>query len=102
MGKLTIQRKEDAGRAILKLDGRLDTNTSLDLQEALDKEWETPHDITLDFESLSYMSSAGLRVILSTQKKATAQNTDFRLVNVSEPVLEVLDVVGFLEFIQVD
>ena len=102
MGKLAIQREKDGSTTIFRLDGRLDTNTSLDLQEALEREWENPTDIILDFEKLSYMSSAGLRVILSSQKKATAQNTSFRLIHVSEPVMEVLDVVGFLEFIQVN
>ena len=102
MGKLNIQRQKEGDAVVFKLEGRLDTNTSLELQEALEKEWETPADIVLDFEELAYMSSAGLRVVLSAQKKATAQATDFRLRKVSEPVMEVLDVVGFLEFIKVD
>lgn len=98
MGKLEIEREDAGGKTTLRLAGRVDTNTSEALGEALARAMDPPAHITLDMEAVTYLSSAGLRVLLAAQKNATANGKDLVLRCVAAPIVEVLDAVGFLEF----
>ena len=83
------------------LSGRLDTNTAPDLSETLDQSLEGVKELVLDFENLDYISSAGLRVLLSAQKKMRKQGS-MKLVNVSEVVNEIFEVTGFLTILKIE
>lgn len=61
--------------AVLKLGGHLNTNTAADLEEALEPVFERTSKVVLDFADLEYLSSAGLRVLVATQKRVTAAET---------------------------
>ena len=81
--------------AVLRLEGRLDTPSAPSAQEAFLKVASEYADITLDFANLSYVSSAGLRALLSLQKQVNRTGGDLTLTNVSAAIMEVFELTGF-------
>ena len=87
----------------ISLEGRLDTTTSPELQDELDKLLtKTKFNLILDFKNLSYVSSAGLRVLLSAQKKANDVVGTVVIRNVSDSIMEVFDMTGFSDFLNIE
>ena len=78
----------------IKLKGRLDTNTAPKLEEELKKDLPNVTNLVLDFEDLKYISSAGLRVVLSTQKIMNKQGT-MAIENVNDLIMEIFEATGF-------
>ena len=76
------------------IEGRLDTTTAPELESFLSKKYETTDSLVIDCEKLIYISSAGLRVLLSAHKRMKGA---MKLVNVSELVMEVLEMTGFAD-----
>lgn len=83
------------------LEGRLDTTTAPELEQSLKESLESTNDLTLDFSKLDYISSAGLRVLLSAHK-AMAKKGGMKVVNVNEVVNEVFDVTGFADILTIE
>ena len=81
---------------VFKLDGRLDTVTAPELENAINNEGEALRNLGLDFGGINYISSAGLRVLLGAQKKMNVQGS-MELVNVSEDVMDILEMTGFAD-----
>ncbi|MDR0987328.1 MAG: STAS domain-containing protein [Ruminococcus sp.] len=75
--------------------GRIDTVTAPDLQAALLPEFQTANTITLNLAAVNYISSAGLRVLLSAEKEARKKGGKFVITNVLPEVKEVFDMTGF-------
>ena len=92
---MTIGKKQENGKIIFSLDGRLDTVTSPQLQSALIPVFDETAYVELDFTKLAYISSAGLRVLLIGQKTAKANNALMTVSNVSEEIMEVFTMTGF-------
>ena len=87
----------------INLEGRLDTTTSPELQDELDKLLtKTKFNLILDFKDLSYVSSAGLRVLLSAQKKANDLVGNVVIRNVSDSIMEVFEMTGFSDFLNIE
>ena len=76
------------------LDGRLDTITAPELEKTLNASLDGVSALTIDFEKLTYISSAGLRVLLAAQKRMSSQGA-MKVVHVSDVVMEIFDVTGF-------
>ena len=93
---INIEREND--RVILKVDGRLDTTTAPELEKAINSEGEELKNLVLDFNGVSYISSAGLRVLLTAQKKMNAQGS-MELVGVSEAVMDIFEMTGFADIL---
>ena len=94
--------KESNGSAlVLKLEGRLDTTTAPQLESELTGSLDGVTDLTLDFEKLEYISSAGLRVLLSTQKQMNNQGK-MKLIHVCEDIMEVFDITGFADILTIE
>ena len=85
----------------IAIEGRLDTMTSPQLEEELKTSLEGITDLTFDFDKLEYISSAGLRVLLSAQKTMNKQGS-MKIVHVSEPVMDVFDVTGFVDILTIE
>ena len=85
----------------LSLAGRLDTMTAPELETEISSLLPTVPSLTLDMEKLDYISSAGLRVILKTQK-ALEKKSGLKLIHVSEAVKEVFDITGFSDFLTME
>jgi anti-anti-sigma factor len=89
------QEQQDALR-ILALRGRLDTDTSADLELAVqDLLGAGARDFLIDLGGVSYVSSAGLRVLLALAKQLEGSKGRLRLCSLSPPVLQVFEVAGF-------
>ena len=97
---LQINKTVEAGKAVFSLEGRLDTVTSPELELELKASLDGVNELTLDFEKLQYISSAGLRVLLITQKTMARQG-EMTITHVNETVQEILDVTGFADILTI-
>ena len=91
---MTIEKKTEGSKLTLNISGRLDTSTAPQLEEVITNEIANVKDLVLDFATLDYVSSAGLRVILKAQKKMNTVGT-MKIVNVNESIMEVFNITGF-------
>ena len=82
------------------LDGRLDTTTAPELEAELKDSLNGATSLTLDMEKLEYISSAGLRVLLSTQKLMNQQG-EMKVVHVGEAIMEIFEVTGFSDILTI-
>ena len=98
---LNIIKKIENTSAVFALEGRLDTVTAPELEAALKEVLNGLTELTLDFEKLEYISSAGLRVLLSAQKTMTKQGV-MRVTNVNETIMEIFEVTGFIDIITIE
>lgn len=98
---MTIQRTRENNTEIFTLEGRLDTTTSPQLHEALLPAIDGSADVLLDFSKLVYVSSAGLRVLLTAQKESARQGVEMTLRGVSAQIMEVFDMTGFSDILTI-
>ena len=81
---------------VIKIEGSLDTQTSTEAQQELDRiVADGARKLLIDFAELAYISSAGLRVLLATAKKLSADQGEMRMCNMNDVVNEVFEVSGF-------
>ncbi|MEG0877024.1 MAG: STAS domain-containing protein [Oscillospiraceae bacterium] len=92
---MTIKTIQEGDSAVLAIEGRIDTNTSPQLQEEILKVFKVSKSVTLDFDKVPYISSAGLRALLIGQKTAASKGATMELVHVSAAVFSILESVGF-------
>ena len=98
---MTIDKKVNASAAVFSIAGMLDTETAPELEAILDSELAGIQDLTLDFQALEYVSSAGLRVILKAQKLMNAAGK-MRIVHVNDSVMEVFEITGFTSILTIE
>ena len=97
---MTIEIKKYAEEIIIEIAGRLDTSTAPDLDKTINEDIADTDNLVLDFKMLEYISSAGLRVLLSAQKKMQKLGT-MKLTNVCENVMEVFEMTGFSDILAI-
>lgn len=85
----------------IKVEGRLDTTTAPELEKELNSCLDGIEKLTMDFSELAYISSAGLRVLLSAQKKMNKQGS-MVIKNVNDIVMEIFDVTGFVDILTIE
>ena len=85
----------------IALEGRLDTTTAPELEKELNDCVDTITELTLDFGKLDYISSAGLRVLLSAHKTMSKKG-GMKITHVNEIVAEVFDVTGFADILTIE
>ena len=98
---MKITRKQDGTNLEIALTGRLDTMTAPELEKELNASLDAADTLTLDFADLAYISSAGLRVLLSAHKTMIKKG-GMRITNVNELVREVFDVTGFADILTIE
>ena len=98
---MTIEIKRNTDVIILELIGRLDTTTAPALDKTINENLNNIKNLILDFRGLEYISSAGLRVLLSTQKKMQQIGT-MKVINVAEEVFEVFEITGFADIFVIE
>ena len=98
---LNITKNTENTALTLGLEGRLDTATAPQLEGALKDSLDGVTALTLDLEKLEYISSAGLRVLLSAQKRMNRQG-EMKLTHVSETVMEIFEVTGFSDILTIE
>ena len=98
---MNITKNIDGKKVTLALQGRLDTTTAPELENALDECISAADELIFDFGGLEYISSAGLRVILKAQK-AMNQKGNMKLINVNEDIMEIFDITGFVDILTIE
>lgn len=98
---LNINKNLDGDKLVVTLEGRLDTTTSPQLEEELRASMDGIKDLTFDFKDLAYISSAGLRVLLSAQKIMNKQGS-MKICNVNADIMEIFDVTGFVDILDIE
>ncbi len=81
------------------LDGRLDTITAPELDDFLSSNLNGINELTINCEKLEYVSSAGLRVLLAVHKKMKGA---LKLISVQEAVMEVFEITGFADILEIE
>ena len=98
---LNITKKQEGTALTVALEGRLDTNTAPVFQTEVEPLLSDIDALTLDFEALDYISSAGLRVLLTFEQELEEQGKTMRLCHVNDIIRDVFDVTGFLEILTI-
>ena len=98
---MTIQKTQNGTDLAIALEGRLDTMTAPELEAELKQSLDAVQTLTLDFSKLDYISSAGLRVLLSAHK-TMAPKGGMKVTNVNEIVREVFEVTGFADILTIE
>ena len=98
---MTIEIKRNADETIIEVAGRLDTITAPTLDKTINEDIKDTNNLVLDLSGLEYISSAGLRVLLSAQKKMQ-QKGSMKVKNVCEDVMEVFEMTGFADILVIE
>lgn len=98
---MTIEKVLEGKTLTIFLTGRLDTTTAPQLETDLKKDLDGVEELIMDFEKLEYLSSAGLRVLLSAQKTMNRQGK-MVICHVNETIQEIFEVTGFAEILTVN
>ena len=98
---MTLEIKRNAEETIVKLVGRLDTITAPALDKTINEDIADAKNLILDLKELEYISSAGLRVLLSAQKKYGKLGY-LKVINVCEEILSVFEMTGFADILTIE
>lgn len=98
---MEIKKQQNGTALMMAVIGRLDTTTAPQLEEAVNASVEGITELVFDFEKVEYISSAGLRVILMTQKIMNKQGS-LKIVHVSDEVMEVFEITGFSDILTIE
>ncbi len=98
---LNITKNLDDTKLTVQLEGRLDTTTAPQLEESMKESINGVTELIMDFERLEYISSAGLRVLLSCQKIMSKQGS-MKVVHVSDLIKEIFEVTGFIDILTIE
>lgn len=98
---LTINKSFADTKLTVALEGRLDTTTAPELEQSLQESISDASELVMDFEKLEYISSAGLRVLLSAQKIMNRQG-NMKVIHVNETIMEILEVTGFVDILTIE
>lgn len=96
---MTIKQQTSGSNATVAPEGRIDTVTAPDLEAVLAKMPEGVTALTLDFQGVDYISSAGLRVLLTAQKRLSGVGGTMVVANIRDVVREVFDITGFSDIL---
>ena len=98
---MTIEIKRNAEETIIEVAGRLDTITAPALDKAINDDIDGTKNLVLDLKNLEYISSAGLRVLLSAQKKMQRIGS-MKVKNVGDSIMEVFEITGFADILEIE
>ncbi len=94
--------KNRSGNALtVKVSGRIDSVTSTELEDSLQGELDDVTDLTFDFSELEYISSAGLRILLFSQRRMNKQGK-MKVTGINDTVREIFEVTGFLGILTIE
>lgn len=99
---MVIDKKSEGSKLEVAVSGRMDTTTAPQLENELKNSLGDVSELVLDFSGLDYISSAGLRVLLSAQKRMNMQGGTMRVKGANEIVKEIFDVTGFSDILTIE
>ena len=98
---MNITKNKEGSELTVALEGRLDTTTAPSLEEELRPELDEITGLVFDFKDLAYISSAGLRVLLSTHKVMSKKN-GMKIVGANDEIKEIFEVTGFMDILNIE
>ena len=98
---LNIEKKTNGTELSVVLTGRLDTTTAPELESVIKSSLDDVTTLNIDMEALEYISSAGLRVLLSAQKLMNRQG-EMKVIHANESVTEIFEVTGFSDILNIE
>jgi len=98
---LNIRKKQEDGTLTVTLEGAVDTHTAPVLLSEVEPMLDSLTALTLDFEKVDYISSAGLRVLLTFEQILEEQEKSMELIHVSEIIRDVFEVMGFTDIMNI-
>ena len=98
---MTINKNLDGTTLTVAVSGRLDTNTAPELEEELMTSLPGIKSLILDFEGLDYISSAGLRILLSVHKQMVKLD-GMKVIHVNQTIQDILDITGFTDILTIE
>lgn len=98
---MTIEKKKNGTALTLAVKGRLETITAPELEAVVKNELGGVTELVFDFTELEYVSSAGLRVLLTAQK-IMAKQGEMKVIHVNEIVSEIFDITGFSDILTIE
>ena len=99
---MTINNQLEGTTLTMAIEGRIDTQTAPELQKAVDASIGDVKDLILDFSKVLYVSSAGLRVILTAQNAMDQKNGSMVIRNAAKNIVDVFKVTGFDTFLNLE
>lgn len=100
---MKITKQQNDKTLVFMVEGRVDTMTAPELNTAVsDINFDEVDTVVLDGEKLEFVSSAGLRVIVSLYKNVTANNKSLKLININDMVLDVLTMTGMSGYLDIE
>ncbi len=94
--------EKQGSRLTVKPEGRLDTATSPILESEMQPYLDTVQDVVMDFTKVEYISSGGLRLMLTTDQQLESRGGSLKIIHVNENILEIFSLVGFTDIITVE
>jgi anti-sigma B factor antagonist len=98
---MNIEIKRNSEEIIMEVVGRLDTTTAPTLEKTINENINDIKNLVLDFKELKYISSAGLRVLLSAQKKMKNIGS-MKVINVCVEIMEIFEMTGFADILSIE
>lgn len=86
----------------MAVDGRIDTISAIELEEEINTEMGNFDSLIMDLGNLEYISSAGLRILIATQKKLKSEDIPFVIRNVNDAVKEIFKMSGFIKILNIE
>ena len=98
---MTIRIEKQANNLLLAPEGRVDTMTAPELEKTIKENLDGVTSLIIDFADMEYISSAGLRVLLSAQKAMNAKG-EMKVCHVNETIMEIFEVTGFSDILTIE
>ena len=99
---MDIQKNYNEKELTIEIGDRVDTVTAPDLENEINDEMGNFNSLILDFTNLEYISSAGLRVLVSTQKKLKSEDIPMTIKNVNDTINEIFKMSGFDKILKIE
>ena len=99
---MTVNKNLEDGKLTVSIEGRIDTQTAPELEAELRNSLEGTKELVLDFTEVSYISSAGLRTIVTAQNWMDNANGSMKITGVSKNILNIFKVTGFDSFLNIE
>ena len=99
---MTINKIQNADKLTIEVGGRLDTVTAPELESEVKSSLDGVAELTFDFKDLEYISSAGLRVLLTAQKKINDNGGKMIVTGANEDILDIFEITGFSAILNVE
>ena len=98
---MKINKNKNGTKLTFEIAGRVDTSTAPQLESAIKEEISGVKELVFDMDKVEYISSAGLRVLLSSQKTMNNQGT-MKLININNEIMEIFEVTGFTDILTIE